>query len=83
MVSKRRQPAKEMTEHERFLAMLESLPVSDEDPAVFWGPDWRERLEESIRQVEAGECTFYESDEAFLRSLAEDFGDDANVCSHR
>jgi bifunctional DNA-binding transcriptional regulator/antitoxin component of YhaV-PrlF toxin-antitoxin module len=45
------------------------LDEDDEDPALFWGPNWREELEEAFADEAAGRTTRYWSDEEFLASL--------------
>jgi hypothetical protein len=65
----RRQPANGLSEYERGLRALQGVPVSDEDPADFWGPDWKEKLEVSDAEIAAGRTERFESDEAFLRAL--------------
>lgn len=46
------------------------LDDGDEDPAVFWGPNWRFEMEEDQADIEAGRTIYYDSDEEFLASLS-------------
>jgi hypothetical protein len=71
MVAKRprRRRLAELTEYERGLRALQAAPLSDEDPADFWGPDWEQKLAESDADIAAGRITRVEGDEAFLRAL--------------
>lgn len=65
----RRQPRDGLSEHERGLRALQAVPTSDEDPADFWGPDWKEKLETGDADIAAGRIERFEGDEAFLRAL--------------
>jgi hypothetical protein len=69
MVARRRTKHTGQTEYERVKAMLDALPVSDEAPALFWGPDWKEKLQESLDDVAAGRVERFYSDEEFLAAL--------------
>ena len=40
--------------------------VADEAPAEFWGPNWREKLDAALADVDAGRTTFHASTEEFL-----------------
>ena len=71
MVAKRRKCQKYANDWERVKAMLDALPESDEDPALFWGPDWREKLQESEDDIKAGRVRRFCSDEEFLAALEE------------
>ena len=53
MASKRprRRRLAELTEYERGLRVLQRAPMSDEDPADFWGPDWEQKLAESDAEI--------------------------------
>jgi len=48
---------------------LRDLPENDEDPAKFWGPDWKAKLDEALADVEAGRVTRAESEEEFFAAL--------------
>jgi hypothetical protein len=63
-----RQPD-DLTEYDRGLRALQNAPISDEDPADFWGPDWEQKLQESAADIAAGRVERFESDEEFLRAL--------------
>ena len=69
MVARQRGRGKGQTEYERVKAMLDALPASDEDPAVFLGPDWREKLQESEDDIKAGRVETFYSSEEFLAAL--------------
>lgn len=71
MVAKRRRkdPAAGLTEYERGLRALQRVPVSDEDPARFWGADWREKLGEAESEVVSGCTEFFGSTDEFLAAL--------------
>jgi hypothetical protein len=55
MVARRRRRTRReyATNDERVRAMLAAVPVVDEDPTVFWGPDFWEVK----RQIEAEQAT--------------------------
>ncbi len=42
---------------------------SDEDAALFYGPNWKAELEAALVDFADGRTTSYDSDEAFLASL--------------
>lgn len=69
MVAKRRGQRAKQTEDARVKAMLDALPPSDEDPALFWGPNWKEDLQESEEDIAAGRVEHFDSDEEFLAAL--------------
>lgn len=70
MVSKRKRPHEPpKTGHDLRRESPRATPVSDEDPAMFWGADWKDRIERAKAQAEAGDGLFFESDEAFLSWL--------------
>jgi hypothetical protein len=48
------------------------LPESDEDPAEFWGPDWKEKLDHARADAAAGRGDLFLSDEEFLAALEAD-----------
>jgi AbrB family looped-hinge helix DNA binding protein len=59
-------------EIERALVGAWVVPVvTEEEMAAFWGPNWRDELDRSRADVEAGRSTLYDSDEAFLAALDE------------
>ena len=62
-------PDEGLTEYERGLRALQNVPLSDEDPAGFWGPDWQQKLAESDADIAAGRIERFESDEEFLKAL--------------
>jgi len=43
--------------------------ITDEDPAVFWGPNWRAELEETEANIAAGRTHVHQSTEEFLTAL--------------
>ena len=46
------------------------VPVRTEaEMEAFWGPNWRDDLEESEAEVAAGQTTIYYSEEEFLAAL--------------
>jgi hypothetical protein len=53
-------------------ALLEALPESDEDPAVFWGPNWRQDLKEAEAELAARPRQVYHTLDAFFASLEDD-----------
>lgn len=70
MVAKQsRRSSDGLTEYERGLRALQAVPEGDEDPAEFWGPDWRERIAESDADIAAGRTEFFASTEDFLAAL--------------
>jgi len=71
MVANRRNRRAFQTEDDAARAALAAVPVSDEDPALFWGPDWRTKLQEAQESAAAGRVERYDSDEEFLASLEE------------
>lgn len=42
-----------------------------DDPAAFWGPDWREKLQEANDDVTAGRVQYFDSDQELLTYLDE------------
>lgn len=71
MVRNRRQRQRfnGLTEYERGLLALENAPLSQEDPADFWGSDWRAQLEQGDADIAAGRIERVEGDVALLRAL--------------
>jgi hypothetical protein len=69
MVARRHRQDHSRTEHERVKAMLDALPQSDEDPALFWGPNWKQAGEEAEEDIRAGRVEVFLSDEEFLAAL--------------
>ena len=51
---------------------LANLEESDEDPALFWGPDWKEHLEEALAEAAKGRGDTFYSEEEFLKALESD-----------
>lgn len=51
---------------------LANLEESDEDPALYWGPDWKEQLEEARAEAAEGQGDTYYSAEEFLMALEND-----------
>jgi len=61
-----------MTAYERGLLALSKVPVSDEDPSVFWGPNWREEFQQESEDIAAGKGITFDSLEdmfAFLETV--------------
>jgi hypothetical protein len=79
MVAKRSRRRTFATEAEAAKAAFAAVPVSDEDPAVFWGPDWKEKLEEARADVDAGRVTRFESADAMLDFFEKQVQADADV----
>lgn len=71
MVANRRKRRTFKTEDEAARAALAAVAVSDEDPALFWGPDWKEQLEEAEAELKAGPRRIFYSDEEFFAALDE------------
>ena len=51
---------------------LRNVEVTDEDPALFWGTDWQEKLDEALKSVEAGDGELFYSAEEFFAALEAD-----------
>ena len=51
---------------------LANLEESDEDPALFWGTDWKEQLEEARTEAAEGRGDIFYSEEEFLMALEND-----------
>jgi hypothetical protein len=51
---------------------LANLEESDEDPALFWGPNWKKELDEAIKEVAEGRGDIFYSEEEFLQALEAD-----------
>lgn len=68
MVAKRRQrpPA---SEWERVKAVLDSVPVVDDNPEDFWGPNFKQTLNEAEADTAAGRTRIFYGDEEFLAAL--------------
>ena len=71
MVARRRAKRGEQTEWERAKAMLDALPPSDEDPAIFWGPNWKQEMDETQTEYEAGPKRVYYTLDEFFASLTD------------
>jgi hypothetical protein len=72
MVARRRQGSSPDEPAAKLPAGLRDLPESDEDPALFWGPDWKEKLDEALADAETGRGETFYSDEEFLAALEAD-----------
>jgi hypothetical protein len=72
VVARRRPKRAKQTEYERVKAMLDALPPSDEDPALYWGPNWKEELERDRAEYEAGPKRVYYTLDEFIASLTND-----------
>jgi bifunctional DNA-binding transcriptional regulator/antitoxin component of YhaV-PrlF toxin-antitoxin module len=46
------------------------VDADDEDPAKFWGPNWRAEVEADLADIAAGRTTYHDSEEEFLASLS-------------
>ena len=55
-------------------AVLAAVPVTDEDPAVFWGPDWKKELEEAGAERKAAPRRVYYTLDEFFASLEKNRG---------
>lgn len=57
------------------MSQLPTTPPSDvpDDQAWFWTPDWLTGEHEVDDALTAGDTTFYDSDEAFLAALGDEF----------
>jgi hypothetical protein len=58
----------------RFLAAMDSVMAEaakqpEEDPADFWGPDWKEMIDQARAELHAGGGSHFGSDEDFTSSL--------------
>ena len=42
----------------------------DEMPEAFWGPNWRQEVDDDLTDIAEGRGVYYDSDEEFLASLA-------------
>jgi hypothetical protein len=71
MVAHRRKKRIFRTEDEAARAALAAVPVSDEDPALFWGPDWKQALEEAEKEMKSGPRRIFFSEEEFFAALDE------------
>jgi hypothetical protein len=69
MVAKRRRRRMFQTEDEAARAALAAAPVSDDDPALFWGADWRKTLAEAEAELTAGPRTIYYTLDEFFAAL--------------
>lgn len=69
MVAKRRKRRAFATEEEAFLAALAKVPVSDEDPETFWGPNWKEEWERAEAERAAGPRQVYYTLDEFFAAL--------------
>ena len=69
MVARRSRRRTFATEAEAAKAAFAAVPVSDEDPADFWGPDWKEKLEEARADVDAGRGDYFDNLDDFLAAL--------------
>ena len=71
MVAKRKKRRTFANADEAARAALAAVPVTDEDPAVFWGPDWKGQLEEAEADRQTGPRKVYYSLDEFFASLDE------------
>jgi hypothetical protein len=73
MVARRQRQQRQIKLTESGIPDLASMPGVDtscsEDPAMFWGPNWKEDLEKALAQADAGEGTFFDSTGAFRTFL--------------
>jgi AbrB family looped-hinge helix DNA binding protein len=51
------------------IALRPCLNEDDEDPALFWGPNWREDLDEAFAGEAAGRTSHHYTEEEFLALL--------------
>ena len=58
---------------------MAAVPVTDEDPALFWGPDWREMVREADAELAAGPSEVYYTLDDFFAALDTSVGQDENV----
>jgi hypothetical protein len=74
---RRRKPDENLSEDEAVRALLASVPVSDEDPTTFWGPDfWEVKREiEAERANKRQQFHSEEEFEAFLDQLSKSSAD--------
>ena len=66
--------------------MRDGIPVMEgvdmnptEDPADFWGPNWKAEMEEAERNIANGNVRHFDSTEEFLAALRAIPASDANV----
>jgi hypothetical protein len=71
MVAKRQKQQRYQTEAEAARAALAKVPTSDEDPALFWGPNWEEEWERARIERESQPREVYYSLDEFFASLDE------------
>jgi hypothetical protein len=73
MVARRQRQKRQIKLTESGIPDLASMPGVDtscsEDPAIFWGPNWKEELEESLARLEESPHQIYYSLEEFLDAL--------------
>jgi hypothetical protein len=71
MVAKRQRHQRPIPELDEYgMPPMKGVDTSaSEDPAVFWGPNWKAELDESLADVEAGRVRRFSSDEEFLSYL--------------
>jgi hypothetical protein len=79
MVARRRRDSSDDDPLADFQPTVRAFPRDDEDPALFWGPDWKEKLDEALADVEAGRITRFESEEEFFAALERLESGDADV----
>jgi hypothetical protein len=62
------------------ISEMEGVDLSEsEDPAVFWGANWKAEMEKALAQVEAGQTTRFDNFEAFIAHLEQIPPSDADV----
>jgi hypothetical protein len=75
MVARRQRQKRQIKGTETGIPDLASMPGVDtsyaEDPAIFWGPTWKEDLEESLAVLEKSPRKVYYSLEEFFAALDE------------
>ena len=65
----RQRPLDGLTAYERGLQALQSVPISDEDPRIFWGADVSETIRRADADVAAGRTEYFDNTESFRASL--------------
>lgn len=69
MVARRRKQRVFANEDEAAAAALAVVPVTDEDPAIFWGPDWQEQIQRAEAERAGNRREVYYSLDEFFESL--------------
>ena len=68
MIAKRRR-SRFATEDEAAQAALAAVPISHENPAAYWGPDWSDTLQQSLDDVAAGRVERFSNEDELLAAL--------------